>query len=352
MPSYGIQRELTEEYPVTADKITVLANPVDIAKMQRPADFDRAGKRSELGYSETDVVLSFVALGHYERKGLPLIMQALLELKDKAPPLKLLVVGGEQDLIRSYRKKAAAMGLSDNQAKFVGMQQDVRPFLWAADAFVLPSGYEVFSLAVLEAAAAGLPLIVTMINGVEEFVRDDVNGIVVECSTAGVRAGLERLLTMTPASARHWDATVRTTCDGIRWKSSMLAGANLSKNLALLRLAADVADPGDRLRHDGANLRLHRHHPGEAVHRRSRAGLVPGTSLRRHRLVLHLRQAIAIRRAAAWVDDPVPAVRNLFADLRLPEPAGLRSAGATERRLQLLLALFDHRRVGGGAHRW
>ena len=82
------------------------------------------------------------------------------------------------------------------------MQRNVRPFLWASDAFVLPSGYEVFSLAVLEAAAAGLPLIVTMINGVEEFVRDGVNGIVVERTVAGIRAGLQRFVALPPEQRR------------------------------------------------------------------------------------------------------------------------------------------------------
>jgi glycosyltransferase involved in cell wall biosynthesis len=62
-----------------------------------------------------------------------------------------------------------------------------------ADAFVFPSAYEVFSLALLEAAAAGLPLIVPPLNGAEEFLRDGVNGFLIERSVEGVVQGIARL---------------------------------------------------------------------------------------------------------------------------------------------------------------
>jgi glycosyltransferase involved in cell wall biosynthesis len=66
------------------------------------------------------------------------------------------------------------------------MQRDVRPFLWGADVFVFPSAYEIFPLVSLQAAAAGLPLIVTPLYGVEEFMRDGEMGFVVERSAEGV----------------------------------------------------------------------------------------------------------------------------------------------------------------------
>jgi len=100
-------------------------------------------------------VLVFVALGHYERKGLPLLFEALRALNDSR--LKMVVVGGSQNGIAAYRERANKGGLNGN-VKFLQTQKDIRPYLWAADALTLPSHYEVFPLAVLEAAAAGLPL--------------------------------------------------------------------------------------------------------------------------------------------------------------------------------------------------
>ena len=67
---------------------------------------------------------------------------------------------------------------------------------------MFPSCYEVFPLVVLEAAAAGLPIVVTQMNGVEDFLEDGKNGLLVTRSVEGVAAGLAQLAAM-PAAARR-----------------------------------------------------------------------------------------------------------------------------------------------------
>jgi glycosyltransferase involved in cell wall biosynthesis len=193
VPSHGLARELSSEYPTSQSKIHVLANPVDLEKMARPADFDRLSQRRASGFAESDTVLVFVALGHFERKGLPLILQAMKS--DLPPTVKLNVVGGEADLIGRYRLIVDEMELT-GRVHFTGMQKDVRPHFWSADAFVLPSVYEVFPLVALEAAAAGIPMVVSPLNGVEEFLVDGENGFLIERSSAGVSQGLRKLLDM------------------------------------------------------------------------------------------------------------------------------------------------------------
>ncbi len=200
VPSQGLKRELEETYPFTRGKIRVIYNPVDIERMRPPADFDREAFRTEHGVKPGETVLVFVALGHFERKGLPLVLQALVALRDR--PLRLWVVGGEPDLIRSWQKRAEGMGIGD-MVHFWGMQRDVRPFLWGADAFVFPSAYEIFPLVSFQAAAAGLPLIVTPLYGVEEFIRDGETGFVVERSVKGVAEGLRRFISLSPESRRR-----------------------------------------------------------------------------------------------------------------------------------------------------
>jgi glycosyltransferase involved in cell wall biosynthesis len=144
-------------------------------------------------------VFAFVALGHYERKGLPLLLAALTGARD--PRLKAIVLGGSGAGIAAYRERAAKSGLNGN-VKFVQTQKDVRPYLWAADALTLPSYYEVFPLVALEAAAAGLPLLVTPLNGVEEFLRDGENGLLMERSAPGVSVCIARFARM-PVEARR-----------------------------------------------------------------------------------------------------------------------------------------------------
>ncbi len=77
VPSRGLARELQAEFPYIKDKLTVLPNPINLARLQKPAGFDRQAFRHNLGIDDRDLVGLFVALGQFERKGLPLLMQAL-----------------------------------------------------------------------------------------------------------------------------------------------------------------------------------------------------------------------------------------------------------------------------------
>jgi glycosyltransferase involved in cell wall biosynthesis len=194
VPSRGLARELQAEYPATAGKLTIVPNPVDLERMAVPAGFDRAAERAVLGYGDRDVVVVFAALGHFERKGLPILLDALQVLG--GTPLRLLVIGGRPGLVRSYQRAVRARGLGE-QVRFAGMQDDLRPMLWAADLFTLPSAYETFSLASYEAAASGLPLLVTPLHGVEDMIEDGHNGFVVERTTQGLIDGLRRFADLT-----------------------------------------------------------------------------------------------------------------------------------------------------------
>jgi glycosyltransferase involved in cell wall biosynthesis len=197
VPSRGLAKELCAEFPYIENKLTVLPNPISLDRLQLPADFDRQAFRNRLGVDEQDLVGLFVALGQFERKGLPLLLEALGT--PGMERIKLIVVGGEADLIERYGEQAAKLQLAD-RVKFAGMQSDVRPYLWSSDVFVFPSLYETFSLVTYEAAASGLPIVVSHLYGVEDLVQDGVNGFLIETSVAGVREGLQRFLDLSPAA--------------------------------------------------------------------------------------------------------------------------------------------------------
>ncbi|MEM0326374.1 MAG: glycosyltransferase family 4 protein [Desulfurococcaceae archaeon] len=194
VPSRGLQQELEEEYPHIKNKITLISNPVETQRFKKPQDFDRCAFRNALGVSQDSFVLSFVALGQFERKGLPLILEAL----QKIPQAHLLVVGGTSDTIGMWKNRIESLGLTE-RVYFTGIQKDIRPFLWCADAFVFPSVYETFSQVTFQAAAAGLPLIVTPLYGVEEFMEDCVMGFLVDRSEESVAEAIKKLLTLSPA---------------------------------------------------------------------------------------------------------------------------------------------------------
>jgi glycosyltransferase involved in cell wall biosynthesis len=199
VPSRGLGSELVREFPFTSHKVSVLPNAIDVERLAVPAHFDRAGARARMGFREEDTVFVFVALGQFERKGLPLLLAALSRLR--SPHAKLIVVGGESDLIGSYEREIARLQL-EGEVVFTGMQSDVRPFFWASDAFAFPSAYETFSLVSYEAAAAGLPVIAPRLNGIEDLVRDGDNGVVIARTMEGVTEGLKRFLSL-PMTARE-----------------------------------------------------------------------------------------------------------------------------------------------------
>jgi glycosyltransferase involved in cell wall biosynthesis len=191
VPSQGLAGELAGAYPHAASKITVLPNAVDVKRLAVPEGFDRQQLRRSLGAAPDDVLMVFVALGQYERKGLPYVLEAMRRIQN--PALKLVVVGGGDDLVRSYRNRSAQMGLGSS-AIFVGGQADVRPYLWSSDAFVFPSAYEAASLAFYEAAAAGLPLLSCRLNGTDKVLADGKTGIAMDPNADSVTAALNRFM--------------------------------------------------------------------------------------------------------------------------------------------------------------
>jgi glycosyltransferase involved in cell wall biosynthesis len=206
VPSRGFAAELIAEYPWLREKVVVVPNPIDVPHLRRPNGFDRDGFRARFGLRGDDLVLVFVALGQYERKGLPLLLEALNRIPD--PALRLLVVGGERDLVSHYREQVQRRGLAQ-RVVFAGMQGEVAPFLWAADAFAFPSAYETFSLVSFEAGAAGLPLLISPLHGIGEVLRDGENGFVLERTAAGVEAGLRRFLELSPDERRRMGECAR-----------------------------------------------------------------------------------------------------------------------------------------------
>lgn len=199
VPSRGLAKELSRTFPFTTRKIRVISNAVDVDGLGRPASFDRAGFRSGFGFGTEDAVFLFAALGQFERKGLPLLLDALKEVD--LGRTKLMVVGGEPDLVASYKDKAHRLGLN-GAVVFTGMRSDVRPYLWSADAFVLPSSYETFSLVAYEAAAAGLPVIAPRLNGIDELLREGENGYTIHRTREQVASAL-KTFTVLPEDKRR-----------------------------------------------------------------------------------------------------------------------------------------------------
>lgn len=179
VPSGGLADELVQTYgSLVQKKIITIPNPVDVSSFTRPSSSDSQLLRLNLGFSPDDVVIVFIALGNFDHKGLGLLLEALATLSN--PNAKLLVVGGSQHEIKGYELIRDKLNLS-NSVVFVGLQSDVRPYLWLSELFVLPSLSETFSLVTFQAAVAGLPVMITKgFYVAKEFLEDGVNGWLIE----------------------------------------------------------------------------------------------------------------------------------------------------------------------------
>jgi glycosyltransferase involved in cell wall biosynthesis len=121
------------------------------------------------------VVLVFLGSGYY-RKGLDRLLDVLPGLLQTRPETRLLVVGDDADLPQ-WRARVHRRGLT-TQVCFLGRRGDPEVCYGAGDLYVLPTRYDPFANATLEALATGLPVITTNTNGGCEVIVPGVHGTV------------------------------------------------------------------------------------------------------------------------------------------------------------------------------
>ena len=188
--SQGVKDYLLQEIGLDPAKIRVAPNGVDVAALDaaRPGD----AVRRDLGLPEGLAVIGLVGRLDHWGKGHKELFTAMAQLRERHPVHALIVGGGRRkDEVRAL---AAGLGLAD-AVHFLGQRQDVPDLLNAMDIFVLPSYSEGVSLALLEAMAAGLPVIATAVGGLPEVVTDGETGLLIPPRDAAALArALARLL--------------------------------------------------------------------------------------------------------------------------------------------------------------
>ena len=140
--------------------------------------------RSALGFTDDDFVFIFV--GRIVRdKGMNELAEAMKKLisEKRSKQVKLLLVGSFEKGNPLYGDNEDFLRNSE-QVKFVGWQEDVRPYLAAADALVFPSYREGFPNVPIQAGALDIPCIVTNINGCNEIIKDNLNGKIIRAPYA------------------------------------------------------------------------------------------------------------------------------------------------------------------------
>jgi glycosyltransferase involved in cell wall biosynthesis len=207
--SGGVASELEREFPAMANRLRTVANGVDCAAF-RPDRVRRQEVRTELGLDERVPLMLFVG-GDWERKGLAHAIDALA----LAPAWHLAVAGAGDSAPYAARARRAG---TERRVQFLGLVRSMARLYAAGDALVLPTAYEAFPLVALEAAASGLPLLVTRVNGTEDLVSDGVGGWFIAPEPEEIARRLAELAS-SPQLARGMAAASRAAATGYSWEA-------------------------------------------------------------------------------------------------------------------------------------
>ncbi|MBI5188684.1 MAG: glycosyltransferase family 4 protein [Nitrospirae bacterium] len=176
-----VKSQIVKHYGVPENRIRVIYNGVDLRRFS-PQNRERWRDKVRKGLSipEDAKVILFVGSG-FERKGLKTLLRALSVFKmtgdSSLKNVYLLVIG--KGNIKKFKSIAEGYGVKDG-VYFLGIQRDIERFYGAADLFVLPTIYDPFSNATIEAMSSGLPVITTIYNGVSELIENNVEGFILK----------------------------------------------------------------------------------------------------------------------------------------------------------------------------
>jgi len=163
-------RALADTLRIASSRVSVVHNAVPLPVREDRGSPDPA-LRLALGAERTPLVVTLARLT--AQKGLSILLRAAVDL----PHVSFAIAGDGPDRA-ALEAEAAQLGVAD-RVRFLGFREDTAALLDAADLFVLPSLSEGLPLSVLEAMAAGTPVVATAIGGTDEAVVDGVSGLLV-----------------------------------------------------------------------------------------------------------------------------------------------------------------------------
>jgi glycosyltransferase involved in cell wall biosynthesis len=222
---------------LAADRVTVVPNGIDTARFARSQT--PSSLRHELRIPDGAAVIGTVA-NLREVKRQDVLIRGFARLKPQSPRNPHLLLVGDGPMREKLTRLAAALGVAE-RVHFVGAQADPQRFLHAMDVFALTSASEGMPLAVLEAWAAGIPVVASRVGGLPELVGASRAGFMFDAGDlTGLTTQIEQLLSA-PGCARRMGRAgqvwVRRYCD-----VALMASAYHRHYLSLLQNARSPLD--------------------------------------------------------------------------------------------------------------
>ncbi|QER42691.1 glycosyltransferase family 4 protein [Thermodesulfobacterium sp. TA1] len=194
---FSLGKDLVKEfYPEIYEKTIVCYRGMDFKRFNPELKKFKEVFRKELGFSKEDFLILFVGYDA-KRKGLPLLLKILSDLPER---VKLLVIGIE--------------GRSTSRVVYLGKVKEIEKYYAMADLFALPTLYDPGALATLEALATGTPVVTTPYDGTSEFVREGINGFVVERTEETFKKAILKALVLRFDPEKVYQTISHLTWDG------------------------------------------------------------------------------------------------------------------------------------------
>ncbi|MFQ5464792.1 MAG: glycosyltransferase family 4 protein [Thermodesulfobacteriota bacterium] len=203
-------RQIRRHYDVDPDRFVVIPPAVDFSRFDDAgATASRAGVREELGAGVDTLVVLHVGSG-FKIKGLRSTVESMAVLKARGVDALLVVAGRDARATARLRRLADRLGIG-GRVRFLGGVKDVARLYSASDVFCVPSLFETFGVAAVEALYAGLPVIVGKGAGVASAIE--------EWNAAGEAAGTvvdvpARADALADAIERTWKEEARFRAHG------------------------------------------------------------------------------------------------------------------------------------------
>jgi glycosyltransferase involved in cell wall biosynthesis len=193
-------------------KISVVPNGVDTDRFA-PSNEKRRRVREEFGLGDEFV---WMAVGRLVvQKDFPNLLRAFAQLegnKNNNGKKSILLIAGNGVLRDELGTYAVELGIAD-RVRFAGVRPDISGWYNAADAYVMSSIFEGLSIALLEAAASGLPFVATDVGGNREIVLDGVNGYLVPSKdSAALGSAMHRLVNLPAGELEEFRLASRNHC--------------------------------------------------------------------------------------------------------------------------------------------
>lgn len=234
--SQAVKRDCVDRLRMDSEQITVIRTGIDPPQGVDPVRVAEWRSRWSAG-SDGPLVVTLSRLSY--EKGIDVLIDAASVLRETHPRARIVVVGDGPDH-GALVDRVRAAGLTDSFF-FAGFEADVWPALSAADVVCLPSKSEGMPNALLEAMAAGRPIVATAVGGIPEAIVSEENGLLVRPGDPRqLAAAIARLLDDSQLGQRLGRAAQRTVDERFTARETVARYGELYQRLLMQRRPAGV----------------------------------------------------------------------------------------------------------------